>query len=421
MDQEQNSKLVNGYVLAVEDSLVQAKRLEYFFKKYQIDYRIFSTGEEALIYLGKRIPELIISDVIMPGMDGYELCRRVKENPATAAIPVILLTSLQDPNDIIRGLQAGADNFITKPYDERYLLSRIEHLLSNIDLDKNGFQQENTNPINLRYRGEEFKITSGRRQILDLLVSVYDTAIQRNEELTAIKIELEGTNRSLVQANDDLDAFSRTVSHDLKSPLAVIIGFTSAILDNPETTVSEEEKSYVQFIHESALEMTQLIKDLLSFSQSGRLDLQEEELNLSDIANDILGGILLRYPQCTPKVKIDGDLKARADNKLMRVVLDNLLGNAVKYSSKVETPEITFGKKEYFGKDLFFIKDNGAGFNMAKADKLFQPFVRLHSGMEYSGTGVGLSTVKRIIEKHGGEIWAESEEGKGATFFFTLK
>ncbi|GAB1473096.1 hypothetical protein MASR2M69_05370 [Bacteroidota bacterium] len=421
MDQEQNSKLVNGYVLAVEDSLVQAKRLEYFFKKYQIDYRIFSTGEEAIIYLGKRIPELIISDVIMPGMDGYELCRRVKENPATATIPVILLTSLQDPNDIIRGLQAGADNFITKPYDEKYLLSRIEHLLSNIDLGKNGFQQENTNPISLRYRGEEFKITSGRRQILDLLVSVYDTAIQRNEELTAIKIELEETNRSLVQANEDLDAFSRTVSHDLKSPLAVIIGFTSAILDNPETSVNEDEKSYIQFIHESALEMTQLIKDLLSFSQSGRLDLQEEELNLSDIANDILGGILLRYPESSPKVTIESDLKARADNKLMRVVLDNLLGNAVKYSSKVESPEIVFGKKEYFGKDLFFVKDNGAGFNMAKADKLFQPFVRLHSGLEYSGTGVGLSTVKRIIEKHGGEIWAESEEGKGATFFFTLK
>lgn len=421
MDQEQNSKLVNGYVLAVEDSLVQAKRLEFFFKKYQIDYRIFSTGEEALIYLGKRIPELIISDVIMPGMDGYELCRRVKESPATAAIPVILLTSLQDPNDIIRGLQAGADNFITKPYDEKYLLSRIEHLLSNIGLDNNGFQKENTNPISLKYRGEEFKITSGRRQILDLLVSVYDTAIQRNEELTAIKIELEGTNRSLVQANEDLDAFSRTVSHDLKSPLAVIIGFTSAILDNPESSVSEEEKSYVQFIHESALEMTQLIKDLLSFSQSGRLDLREEELDLSDIANDILGGILLRYPQSTPKVTIESDLKVRADNKLMRVVLDNLLGNAVKYSSKVESPEIFFGKKEYFGKDLFFIKDNGAGFNMAKADKLFQPFVRLHSGLEYSGTGVGLSTVKRIIEKHGGEIWAESEEGKGATFYFTLE
>ncbi len=421
MDQEQNSKLVNGYVLAVEDSLVQAKRLEYFFKKYQIDYRIFSTGEEALIYLGRRIPELIISDVIMPGMDGYELCRKIKENPATSSIPVILLTSLQDPNDIIRGLQAGADNFITKPYDEKYLLSRIEHLLSNINNDENGFQQENTNPINLKYRGEEFKITSGRRQILDLLVSVYDTAIQRNEELTEIKIQLEETNRSLVQANEDLDAFSRTVSHDLKSPLAVIIGFTSAIMDNPESSVNEEEKSYVKFIHESALEMTQLIKDLLAFSQSGRLDLREEELDLSDIANDILGGILLRYPQCEPKVTIEENLKAKADNKLMRVVLDNLIGNAVKYSSKVDSPEIIFGKKEYFGKDLFFVKDNGSGFNMAKADKLFQPFVRLHSGMEYAGTGVGLSTVKRIIEKHGGEIWAESEEGKGATFYFTLE
>jgi two-component system, sensor histidine kinase and response regulator len=421
MDQEQNSKLVNGYVLAVEDSLVQAKRLEYFFKKYQIDYRIFSTGEEALIYLGRRIPELIISDVIMPGMDGYELCGKIKENPATSSIPVILLTSLQDPNDIIRGLQAGADNFITKPYDEKYLLSRIEHLLSNINNDENGFQQENSNPINLKYRGEEFKITSGRRQILDLLVSVYDTAIQRNEELTEIKIQLEETNRSLVQANEDLDAFSRTVSHDLKSPLAVIIGFTSAIMDNPESSVNEEEKSYVKFIHESALEMTQLIKDLLAFSQSGRLDLREEELDLSDIANDILGGILLRYPQCEPKVTIEENLKAKADNKLMRVVLDNLIGNAVKYSSKVDSPEIIFGKKEYFGKDLFFVKDNGSGFNMAKADKLFQPFVRLHSGMEYAGTGVGLSTVKRIIEKHGGEIWAESEEGKGATFYFTLE
>ncbi|PKP05569.1 MAG: hybrid sensor histidine kinase/response regulator [Bacteroidetes bacterium HGW-Bacteroidetes-5] len=415
------NELVSGYILAVEDSLVQAKRLEYFFKKHQFDYRIFSTAEEALVYIGKRVPSLIISDIIMPGIDGYQFCRQVKENPSTSTIPVILLTSLQDPNDIIRGLQAGADNFITKPYDEKYLLSRIEHLINNKSQIEEGVISLKADPINLRYRGEEFKITSGRRQILDLLVSVYDTAIQRNEELTSIKMKLEETNRSLLQANEDLDAFSRTVSHDLKSPLAVIIGFTSAIIDNPESTVSEEERGYVKYILESALEMTQLIKDLLAFSQSGRLDLKEEELDLSDIANDILGGILLRYPDSKPVVKIESNLKARADNKLMRVVLDNLIGNAVKYSSKTESPEIFFGKKEYFGKDLFFIQDNGAGFEMSKADKLFQPFVRLHSGVEYSGTGVGLSTVKRIIEKHGGEIWAESEPGKGATFFFTLE
>ncbi len=421
MDQDQRDELEKGYILAVEDSMVQAKRLEYFFKKYRLNYRLFSTGEEALIYVSKRTPVLVISDIIMPGMDGYQLCRELKENPSTSAVPVILLTSLQDPNDIIRGLQAGADNFITKPYDERYLLSRIEHLLSNRNRDSDIQIREKTEPINLKYRGEEFKITSGRRQILDLLISVYDTAIQRNDELTAIKLQLEETNRSLLQANEDLDAFSRTVSHDLKSPLSVIIGFTSAIMDNPETTVSDEEKSYIQFIHESALEMTQLIRDLLSFSQSGRLDLQEEELDLSDIANDIIGGILLRYPESKPEIIIETGLKARADNKLMRVVLDNLIGNAVKYSSKCDSPSITFGKKEYFGKDMFYIKDNGAGFDMSKADKLFQPFVRLHSGMEYSGTGVGLSTVKRIIEKHGGEIWAESQSGKGATFFFTLE
>ncbi len=410
----------NNYILAVEDSLVQAKRLEYFFKKYNIDYKIFSSGEDALAYIKNKKPVLIISDIIMPGIDGYLFCRKIKENPDTKTIPVILLTSLQDPNDIIRGLQAGADNFITKPYDEKYLLSRIDHLLNNRNVTKEEMVTYENSPIDLKYRGESFKITSGRRQILDLLISVYDTAIQRNEELIAIKTQLEEANKNLIQANEDLDAFSRTVSHDLKSPLAVIIGFTSAILDNPDTTVSEEEKSYVKFIHESAEEMTQLIKDLLAFSQSGRLEIEEEELDLSDIANDILSGILLRYPGTSPIVNIQQGLNTKADNKLIRVVLDNLLGNAVKYSSKKENPRIELGKKDYFGKDLFYVKDNGAGFEMSKADKLFQPFVRLHSGLEYSGTGVGLSTVKRIIEKHGGEIWAESEPGKGSTFYFTL-
>lgn len=410
----------NNYILAVEDSLVQAKRLEYFFKKYNIDYKIFSSGEDALAYIKNKKPVLIISDIIMPGIDGYLFCRKIKENPDTKTIPVILLTSLQDPNDIIRGLQAGADNFITKPYDEKYLLSRIDHLLNNRNVTKEEMVTYENSPIDLKYRGENFKITSGRRQILDLLISVYDTAIQRNEELIAIKTQLEEANKNLIQANEDLDAFSRTVSHDLKSPLAVIIGFTSAILDNPDTTVSEEEKSYVKFIHESAEEMTQLIKDLLAFSQSGRLEIEEEELDLSDIANDILSGILLRYPGTSPIVNIQQGLNTKADNKLIRVVLDNLLGNAVKYSSKKENPRIELGKKDYFGKDLFYVKDNGAGFEMSKADKLFQPFVRLHSGLEYSGTGVGLSTVKRIIEKHGGEIWAESEPGKGSTFYFTL-
>lgn len=407
--------------MALEDSLVQAKRIEHFFKKHNFNFIISSSAEEAFKEIEKEKPILIISDIIMPGIDGYQFCKIIKENSNTKHIPVILLTSLQDSNDIIRGLQAGADNFITKPYDQKHLLSRINHLLSNLDNVSTETEELCNSPIEIKYRGEEFSITSSKKQILDLLISVYDTAIQRNEELTEIKETLEKTNIELTHANEDLDAFARTVSHDLKSPLSVMIGFSSAILDNPQTTVSEEEIGYIKYMQDSAYQMNQLIKDLLSYSQSGRVQIEQTKLNLSDIANDIIGSILLRYPCNNPSISIEPGLIAYADPVMIRVALDNLLGNALKYSSKTENPKIIFGQKEYYGKQLFYIKDNGVGFESSKADKLFQPFVRLDSSAHYSGTGIGLSTVKRIIDKHGGDIWAESEPNKGATFFFTLQ
>lgn len=410
-----------GYILALEDSLVQAKRIEYFFKKHGFNYTIAASAEEALKEIEREKPTLIISDIVMPGIDGYQFCKKIKEDTQTKDIPVILLTSLQDSSDIIRGLQAGADNFITKPYDEKHLLSRINHLLSNIETEKSETDTFCNYPIQLKYREEDFIINSSRKQILNLLISVYDTAVQRNEELTEIKEKLEITNRELIQANEDLDSFAHTVSHDLKSPLSVIIGFTSAILDNPQTTVSQEEKGYIKYVQEASYQMNQLIKDLLAFSQSGRVHIEYKELNLSDIANDIIEDLLLRFPSNTPNIIIEPNLIANADPIMMRVVLDNLLGNAIKYSAKTDAPKIIFGKKEYYGKQLFYITDNGVGFDMSKSDKLFQPFIRLNNSNDFTGTGVGLSTVKRIIDKHGGEIWAESELNKGSSFFFTLQ
>lgn len=409
-----------GYIMALEDSLVQAKRMEHFLKKNHFAYKIYSSAEEALEEITKSKPILIISDILMPGIDGYQFCKIIKSNPETCDIPVILLTALQDPNDIIRGLQVGADNFITKPYEERNLYSRINHLLTNRQGDTLNSPCKIADPIDINYRGEEFSITSGRKQILDLLISVYDTAVQRNEELTQIKERLESTNKELIQANEDLDAFARTVSHDLKSPLTVILGFSDAILTNEKSMISEEERSYLSFMKESALEMNQLIKDLLSFSQSGRLQLKKEHVDLGEIANDLLRSLLLEYSQIKPQIIIEPSLEAFADPTLMRVALDNLLGNALKYSSKQESPQIIFGKKSNFGKNIFFIQDNGVGFDSDNADKLFQPFARFHSSLEYSGTGVGLSTVKRIIDKHGGEIWAESQPLKGSIFYFTI-
>lgn len=406
-----------GYVLAVEDSLVQAKRLMHFFDEYKINYRLFTNAEEAYTMAMQEAPELIISDIIMPGMDGYEFCRKIKSVRSMAKTPVILLTSLQDPQDIIKGLQAGADNFITKPYDFKYLFSRIQYLLINRDIRISGSSEM---VIELIFQGEKYQINSDKKQILDLLLSVYEVAIYRNDELTATKAQLEIANNHLRDANQDLEAFSRTVSHDLKTPLNAIIGFTEILMENSDSEIDEKDKEYLTVINSSAWAMSNLITDLLQFSRSGKVEIEPKPVNLSLIASEVISKIL--KPELSGKVKIsiEDNLQAMADPKLMDVVLQNLLGNAIKYSSLIADPEISFGKKEYFGKDLFYVKDNGAGFDMSQAHLLFQPFQRLHSEQEFNGTGVGLSTVHRIIEKHGGQIWAESEPGKGATFFFTL-
>ena len=408
--------LGDRHIVATEDSLVQAKRLEYLFKKNEIKYKIFYNASDAYEAICLSKPALIISDVIMPGMNGFDYCSKIKADDNLKDIPVMLLTALQDPDDIIKGLQCGADNFVTKPYEEREILERIEHLLINAEI---ATEIRDNDVIRLKFRGNEYSITSSKRQIIDLLISVYETATKRNNELTDIKLQLERSNTELKQANSDLESFSRSVSHDLRSPLSVIMGFASAMLDNPDSKMSSDEKEFMGYIKDSAEEMAQLIKDLLAFSQSGTTELRREDVNLSSMARDVIDNLLLRYSEVKPTIEIQDGLKANADPNLIRIVLDNMLGNAVKYSSKTVSPVIKFYSEESPGSVVFCVEDNGAGFDSDKADELFKPFVRYH-GDDFSGTGVGLSTVKRVIERHGGSVWAESQIGKGARFFFTI-
>ena len=417
MIQNKISTLLNNrHIVACEDSIVQAKRLEYLFKKYGMAYKMYHNASDAYSSILESKPALIISDVIMPGISGFEFCTKIKLNEYLKDIPVILLTALQDPDDIIKGLQSGADNFITKPYEEEEILLRVEHLLENRLISN---ETEDRSQIKLKFRGNEYLISSSKRQIIDLLISVYETATNRNAELSEIKSQLEKSNEELKQANNDLDSFSRSVSHDLKSPLSVIMGFAAAILDNSDSSINGEEREYLEHIRLSANEMSQLIKDLLAFSQSGIVVLQKESADLSQIAREETENLLLRYPGFNPRLEIQNGIVANADQSLMRIVLDNLLGNSFKYCANTPSPAIKFYAEESFGSRVYCIEDNGSGFDSEKADDLFKPFVRYH-GKEYSGTGVGLSTVKRIIDRHGGAIWAESKKGEGAKFFFTL-
>lgn len=409
--------LGKSHILAVEDSLVQAKKLQHFFDQNNINSNLFNNAVDAYNSAVENPPILIISDIVMPVMDGYEFCTKIKSNPQLRDIPVILLTSLSDPLDIVRGLQAGADNFITKPYDEQYLLSRIHFLLANRDMRRSGAGDMS---IEIVFQGTQYQINSDKKQILNLLLSVYEAAIHRNTELIEAKQQLESLNLNLQTANEELDAFAHTVSHDLRSPLAGIIGFSDILLEDFSEKCDAAARQHLEWISKSANKMNTLITDLLNYSRSGRADIEPVPIDLSKMAHEIIEDLITKLNLKNIKIDLQSGISVVADSALMHIVLSNLIGNAFKYSSKRETQIINIGIKEIYGQTVYFIKDNGAGFDMANSDKLFNPFVRLHTYKEFQGTGVGLSTVKRIIERHGGDIWAESEPDKGATFYFTI-
>ena len=221
-------------------------------------------------------------------------------------------------------------------------------------------------------------------------------------------------------ANRELEAFSYSVAHDLRAPLRSIDGFSPALLEDCADKLDEEGKVYLGYVRESAQQMAQLIDDLLSLSRVTRAELRRSPIDLAAIARTVLAHLQRNQPDRTVELVIAEEMPAVGDPDLLRIVLENLLGNAWKFTGKCSRARIEFGQMAQAGGAVYFVRDNGAGFDMAYADKLFGVFQRLHSASEFEGTGIGLSIVQRIIRRHGGRVWAEGEVGRGATFYFTL-
>jgi PAS domain S-box-containing protein/excisionase family DNA binding protein len=231
---------------------------------------------------------------------------------------------------------------------------------------------------------------------------------------------LEERNRELALANRELEAFSYSVSHDLRAPLRAISGFSRIVLEDHADNLDETGREYLREVIGASAEMGRLIDDLLRLSRVTSADLQLEPTDLSVLAREVATSLAKRTPERLVSVVIAKSLEGQGDARLLRVVLDNLLGNAWKFTRVTPAARIEVGVTERGGRPAYFVRDNGAGFNMAYAAKLFGAFQRLHSAKEFEGTGVGLATVQRIIHRHGGEVWAEAEVGRGATFYFTL-
>ncbi len=404
-------------ILIAEDSPTQAEQLRHILEQHDYHVLVAGNGKEALDLINNNRPMIVITDIIMPHMDGYQLCKKIKSDENLKEIAVILLTSLSDPKDVVKGLECGADNFITKPYEERYLLSRIQYLLANWDLRRDEKIQMG---VEIFFAGQKYFITSDRLQILNLLLSTYEAAIQKNFELKKIEDELRRLNEQLEVSNRELEAFSYSVSHDLRAPLRSIDGFSQALLEEYTDRLDDQGKDYLHRISAASQRMGQLIDDLLGLSRVTRSEMHRERVDMSALVQSIAAELRRNQPERKVEFVVTPGRYADADAHLLRIALENLLGNAWKFTEKHRDAKIEFGVTEYGGRSAFFIRDDGAGFDMAYSEKLFGAFQRLHSTAEFSGTGIGLATVQRIIHRHGGQIWAEGKMEGGATFYFTL-
>jgi signal transduction histidine kinase len=322
--------------------------------------------------------DAVLLDLALPDSRGRETFSKAKAQAPT--VPIIVLTGLGDEALALKMVQAGAQDYVTKIDLKGSVLSRA-----------------------IRYAIEREK---SEQQIRRFNEELEERVQERTAELQAI--------------NEELEAFSASVSHDLRGPLHVISGYSVMLEETYGRILDPEGRKYLQRIHGSVQQMADIIEDLLKLSRLGRQQLKLQTTNL----NEIIGAILA---DCEPAIKARkiewriGDLpEAECDQGLIKQVFTNLISNAIKYTRLHETAVIEIGQTVMDGDCVITVRDNGAGFDMKHADKLFGAFQRLHRQSEFEGTGIGLATVRRIIQRHGGRIWAEGEVEKGAAFHFTL-
>jgi signal transduction histidine kinase len=427
-------RLENVRVLVVEDSPTQRMTISGQLKAEGATVELAETGDKGWERFISGSFDIVLSDVVMPGMSGFDLCRKIKEDSRGAHVPVALITSLSDAANIVTGLTSGADNFITKPYQGTYLIDRIcrmlEERIANAEAkDKVHIAAE------IKFMGSKIRISAGKTQILSLLVTAFEETVLKSREIEVkntvleqekIKVDvysrrLEERTIQLESANSELESFSYSVAHDLRAPLRAINGFSQAVLEDYADKLDDEGRDSLGRIRAASQRMGLLIDDLLNLSRISRTRIKNESLNLSSLAESCVNTLRETEPNRLIEVVIQPGLNIEADSSLMRIVMTNMLGNAWKFTRKTDKARIEIGVMDNSGQKVYFVRDNGAGFDQSHADKLFVAFQRLHSTEEYEGTGIGLATISRIVHLHGGKVWAEGKPGEGATFYFTIR
>jgi two-component system sensor histidine kinase/response regulator len=390
-------------ILIVDDHPNNLSLLLKFLNEHGYKVRVAPNAEFALKTVNISPPDLILLDIRMPDMDGYEVCQRLKNQAHTADVPIIFLTALNDVVDKVKGFQVGAVDFITKPFETVEVLMRIE--------------------THLRLRQLQLQLEKTNQQLQD-------------------------KTQKLEEVSQDLEAFNYRVAHDLRNPIGNIRS-SAFLLERffSQHNFSTKEKEFFQFIQDATEKMEAIVSGLLTLAQMRESPMMMEPVNLSAIARTIIEELEATKADREVVFMIADNMQVMGDERLLNIALENLFSNAWKYTMKksktiIELGVLPMASSEIVTSDplllasyenaldihrenvqstpIYFVRDNGVGFHMDTAKLLFTPFHRLHSATKFPGLGIGLSTVQRIIQRHGGSIWCASFIDEGTIFCFTL-
>lgn len=360
-------------ILIIEDNISLNEELIDWFTFEGFEAWSADNGLKGIEMAIQLLPDIILCDIMMPDMIGTEVIGNLRKNNTTRLIPFIFMTALSGRVNIRTGMELGADDYITKPF------TRLELIKT----------------VNTRLKKAE---------------NISEHTDTKAQERTA---QLDFTNR-------ELEAFSYSVSHDLHTPLRALNGYASMLIEDYSELLDSEGKRMLNAIVDQSNKMGCLIDDLLSFSRINMNEIKISAIDMHSLAINV-------YDELTTdpeKEKIDFRISEidsiNGDTSMLKQIWVNLISNAIKYTSKISNPVIEIGSTSDETETVYYIKDNGAGFDMEYYDKLFGVFKRLHSTRQFEGNGVGLAIVHRIVQRHQGRVWAESEINKGATFYFAL-
>jgi signal transduction histidine kinase len=339
-----------------------------------------SSGADALRQLLRQEFAVLLIDVRMPMMDGFETAQLIRQRPRSELTPIIFVTALdQAETDMGRGYDLGAVDFVFAPVVPAILRAKVA-----VFAELYRAQQELR-----RYRSQ-----------LEMLVE------ERTTALTAV--------------NRELEAFSYSVSNDLRAPLLAFDGLSQALLEDYGGKLDKKAKDYLLRMRRASERMTSVFDGLQSLFRLTSGEIHREQLDITHLAREIVDEVRAENPDRKVKVQVADAMTASGDKRLLRILLSNLINNAWKFTGLEEAPKIEVGAEIVDGESRLFVRDNGVGFDMIYAHRLFGAFQRLHSQSDFPGAGIGLATARRIVNRHGGRIWAEGAVGEGATFYFVI-